>query len=80
MTQLLKLYFLNLLIAIDQLGNTLLGGDPDETISSRAAKNQRKKHWRILGYILEWLDPGHLRKSFKADEGSKGLAYLWRRL
>lgn len=28
-------YLLNILISIDQLGNTLLGGSPDETISAR---------------------------------------------
>ena len=31
-------YFFNLLIAIDQLLNALMGGDPDETISSRMGK------------------------------------------
>ncbi len=28
----------DILIGVDQLGNALLRGDPDETISSRAAK------------------------------------------
>lgn len=31
-------YIWNLLIAIDQLFNTILGGDPDETMSSRMGK------------------------------------------
>jgi len=31
-------YLLNILISIDQLGNTFAGGDPDETISSRLGK------------------------------------------
>ena len=31
-------YLFNILISIDQFGNTLLGGNPDETISSRCAK------------------------------------------
>ena len=31
----MKQWFLNLLIAIDQLINVVLNGDPDETLSSR---------------------------------------------
>ena len=31
-------YFKNVLIGIDQLVNALLGGDPDETVSSRVGK------------------------------------------
>lgn len=62
-------YIKNVLIAIDQGGNALLGGDPDETISSRAAKGQDKWYWRWLGKFLEWIDPGHLEKSLEEDEG-----------
>jgi len=32
-------YLLNLLVSLDQLGNTVLGGSPDETISSRVGRN-----------------------------------------
>lgn len=71
--QKLKRYGWNLLIALDQLGNTLLGGDPDETISSRAAKNQHKWYWRYLGYGLEFVDKGHLSKSLETDEGARAL-------
>lgn len=31
-------YFLNILIGFDQTGNAILGGNPDETISSRVGK------------------------------------------
>lgn len=31
-------YVKNVLVVLDCLGNTLLGGDPDETISSRSGK------------------------------------------
>jgi hypothetical protein len=65
----MKKYGLNILISIDQFFNTVLGGDPDETISSRAAKGQHKWYWRLLGYLLEWLDPGHLQDSVEPDEG-----------
>jgi hypothetical protein len=35
-------YFIRILIAIDQLANTIAGGDPDETISSRLGKHVKK--------------------------------------
>ena len=37
-----SLYFWNVLVAIDQLFNTILGGDPDETLSSRMGKHVRE--------------------------------------
>lgn len=58
---------------MDQLLNTLIGGDPDETISSRAAKKQDKWIWRMLGYIIEFIDPGHLERTRENDEGSNAL-------
>ena len=40
-------YIWNLLISIDQLANTIMFGDPDETISSRMGKalRRRSKGW-----------------------------------
>ena len=68
-------YFWNLLIALDQLANTILAGDPDETISSRAAKAaRRKKRWGcILCQVLDWFDKDHCLKSIEDDEGSRAL-------
>lgn len=39
----MKKYLYNILIGIDQLVNALLGGDPDETISSRLGKHIAKR-------------------------------------
>lgn len=39
----MKKYFYNILIGIDQLVNAILGGDPDETISSRLGKHIVKR-------------------------------------
>ncbi len=58
---------------MDQLGNTLLGGDPDETISSRCAKRQDVWYWRWLGAFLEFVDPGHLEWALEEDEGEQDL-------
>jgi hypothetical protein len=42
-------YFLNLLIVLDELGNALTGGSPEETISSRSAKAMLAgKRWGCL--------------------------------
>jgi hypothetical protein len=71
-------WFLNILLSLDQLGNTLLGGDPDETISSRLGKLKRRHGgtipWtRPLSKIVDWglekIDPGHSTDSIEEDEG-----------
>ena len=41
-------YVKRVLIAIDQLGNTLADGDPDETISSRVGRNAVAGKWWAL--------------------------------
>jgi hypothetical protein len=75
----IKRYFVNLLIAIDQLGNTIIGGDPDETISSRAGKNitvrarERRGGWYWLCRALHVLDPNHCKDAIEHDEGSEQL-------
>lgn len=71
-------YLWNLLIAIDQLLNAVLGGDPDETISSRMGR------WRYLGgwrariakpvcWLLNAVDPGHCADSVELDGGQRDL-------
>lgn len=68
-------YFFNILVSLDQLGNTLIGGDPDETISSRAGKTMENS---ILSYwlcrVLHVLDPNHCKKSIEPDEGKNSTA------
>ena len=65
-------YIGNMLIAMDQFFNALLGGDPDETISSRAGKSQGKsKIADILCWFLNKLDTGHCKNSVEEDEGHK---------
>jgi len=63
-------YFWNLLIGVDQLANALLGGDPDETISSRISKLAHRYWWaRVIARVLNWIDPGHTDKAREDDEG-----------
>jgi hypothetical protein len=53
-------YVINLLIGIDQFFNAVLGGAPDETISSRCARGQSYWYWKVLGRILNAIQPNHI--------------------
>ena len=67
-------YFWNLLIALDQLANTILFGDPDETMSSRMGKYVRRgRGWFPchLCKILNWFEKDHCIRSIEADRGDK---------
>lgn len=75
-----KKYFWNILISIDQLFNTILFGDPDETISSRLGKwlDLPKDSWKykvasVICYFLRKIDSNHCRKSIENDEGERDL-------
>ena len=52
-------YFVRVLLGIDQLGNTILGGAADETISARTGRNRTKRGWRVLEWALNKIDPNH---------------------
>jgi hypothetical protein len=67
----MKKYVWNVLVSVDQFFNTLLGGDPDETISSRMGKRARKgdKLGKIVCKILNFFQEGHCQKSIEEDEG-----------
>jgi len=73
----IKRYVVNLLISIDQFFNTLLGGYPDETISSRAGKwvraNSQAKGgvWYWLCRCLHMIDPNHCLDAIEDDEGER---------
>lgn len=68
----LRRWLWNVLIAIDQFGNALAGGDPDETISSRAAKAKvNGRPWGcVLCKVLDWVQPDHCDKALEPDEGA----------
>lgn len=67
-------YLWNLLIAIDQLANTVLAGDPDETLSSRMGKAMRRcALCRFVCRLIHPIDKDHCQKSIEPDEGSREL-------
>jgi hypothetical protein len=67
----MKQYILNWLLWYDEGLNTLTGGDPGETVSSRAAKAQVEgKRWGcVLCKFLDWLQKDHCKTSLNADDG-----------
>lgn len=68
----MKPYIWNNLIALDQLLNALLGGDPQETISSRCGKRISKGRCYLCGplcALLRKVDPSHCIKSINPNEG-----------
>lgn len=72
----IKKYIYNILIAIDQLVNTLFGGDCDETVSSRVGKNYNGS---LIHKIIDWLfrwqkkPQGHSEASIEWDEGKNSI-------
>lgn len=73
-------YLWNILIAIDQFVNTLCGGDPDETISSRLGKwhqtgrdssGVRKGIYIVINWIVELFQKDHFKKSIEENRGDR---------
>lgn len=67
-----------ILIAIDQLVNTLIGGWPDETISARCWRNRQQQPWRALRVMVDWLfkllgDVDHCREAYRSERIGKQL-------
>lgn len=69
-------YFYNILIAVDQLVNVLLLGEPDETISARCWRLRAIKPYGTLVYVINKLffDPNHCCNSYLAEVQRKQLA------
>lgn len=72
MASLIAKWLRNVLVALDETGNAMMGGDPEETISSRAAKarNAGRRWGCLLCRLLDKLDPGHCDKFIQPNEGS----------
>ena len=69
-------YVVNLLITLDQAVNTILGGAPDETLSSRMGKVRESCsvcYW--ICRALHLIDPSHCEDSIEEDRGDRA---IWR--
>lgn len=63
----IKKYFWNLWIAFDQFLNALMGGDPDETVSSRFGRRWPDSWFsKLLNRII---GDRHVQQSIEPDEG-----------
>jgi hypothetical protein len=71
-------YSFNQLISLDQLVNTVCGGDPDETISSRMGKWARdhknnsgikKPLFKVANFVVELFEKDHFKNAIEEDEG-----------
>lgn len=75
-------YAFSLLIAVDQLVNAVLGGEPDETLSSLAYRLNRdrgQEHWRfalpqkIINRVF-WFQPQHCQQAYESERSRAQLA------
>lgn len=85
-------YWLNVLIAIDQLGNAIAGGNPDNTISGRVGffasnlhESKIKAYWKALERIIDLTfaplqGPGHCFNAWQTekDEADTEVTYITR--
>jgi hypothetical protein len=75
----MRYHALQVLIALDQLVNALLGGWADETLSSRAWRMERKgRPWgRVLRPVIDTLawpfERDHCRASFDSEREGRQL-------
>jgi hypothetical protein len=62
---------LQVLIAMDQVANTLIGGMADETLSARAWRLRRESRaWARAVTVIDalfWWQPGHCADAFYAE-------------
>ena len=72
-------YFWNVFVGFDQFVNAVLGGDPDETISSRIGKWNRSscRACKIVSVPVCWFlglfDSKHCVEAIEEDEGGDAL-------
>ena len=63
-------YLRKILIALDQLVNTVVNGEPDETFSSRCWRERGRQPWKVLRYLVDavfFFDKDHCRTSYLSE-------------
>lgn len=72
-------WIMNILVAIDQLGNAITGGNPDSTISARIGyfmsicTGSLKKYWRFLEAVVDFTfqpidGKKHCKQAYESDK------------
>jgi len=62
-------------VALTQLLNSIVGGNPDVMTSARAHRLgvlERRWPWTWLAWALNKLDPGHTERAWRADRDEWG--------
>lgn len=77
-------YIKRVLISVDQLANTIIGGQPDETISAKIYRMKietNKTHWKIMEKIVNvmFFDPKHCEDSFNSESERKQISQFYNR-
>lgn len=75
----LKQYLFNLWVAVDQLVNTILGGDPDMTVSGRAGRavaEGRCVACKGLCWLLNFVQKDHCERANRAEK-DEGKDEVW---
>ena len=70
------------LIAVDQLANTLAGGMADETLSARCWRLRARQPWQTFRGVVDTLfffDRDHCRTSYESELERKQLPGEYRR-
>ena len=69
----MKQYLINFAILLDESLNTITGGDPGKTVSSRAGKAmQEGRVWGcVLCKFLNLFQKDHCLKSINPDDGTR---------
>ena len=73
-------YLLNLVVATNQLVNTILGGDPDEMLSARMGKAIAEGRCKLcvpICWLLDKIDRNHCADAAKGDT-SEGRFETWK--
>lgn len=64
-------YWYRLWTALTQLLNTILGGWPDESLSSRTWRNRERRGWRQLHTLIDalfWRWPDHCERAHRSEQ------------
>lgn len=70
-----RMFLVNVLLAIDQLGNVIMLGDPDETISSRAGRVWPNTWWsKFIDRLMFW-QTDHCHKAIEKGEGKRDILF-----
>jgi hypothetical protein len=75
-------YLKNILIGLDQTLNSVIGGQPDETISAKCWRMRGKsKGWAAARYMVDklfWFDDNHCRESYETEKNKMQLPEEYR--